>query len=303
MSDKKFLSTDTSILTQRLQNAEKSIIFLQREHASTLGNLHEEVDKWQQKCSDLNFQLTINGTVINSTDDSKLRKTVQELENELYQYKDKVRDINKRLEEKDKLLKDYDNRLIVNERKHALELHKQYDKQRELKIELEERSTLIAQLTNKLHQEKQHQKKVRNRIHLGQIILPNKPTKLTYNDEQQQQQLLSTGRHISKRSSSLSNQISSDQELTKVLFIGRLPPTPQQQLQLISSKSIESHNEQLYTKRQRQLLNNNTENTDLNKITSSRPAIKLSTALPPIVSRKMPLKALPTTTLQREGEA
>ncbi|CAF0793298.1 unnamed protein product [Rotaria sordida] len=302
MSNTKLLSTDTSVLTQRLQNAEKSIIFLQREHASTLASLHEEITKLQQEYSDLTFQLTIGGTVINSVDDSKIRKTVEQLENELYQYKDKIKDLNENLEEKEKLLKDYENRLIVNDRKHALELHKQYDKQRELKIELEHRSILIAELTNQLHREKQHQQNVRNRIQLGQILLPNKPTKLKYNDEQQQRQLLPSNRHISKRSSSPSNQSSTDQELTKVLFIGRRP-TPPQQLQLISSKNIESHNEQLYTKRQRQLLNSHTENMDLNKITSSRPTNKLSTVLPPIVSKKMPLKAFATITLQREGDA
>jgi hypothetical protein len=42
---------DTNTLTQRLQSAEKSVIFIQREHASTLANLHEEIAKWQQKCS------------------------------------------------------------------------------------------------------------------------------------------------------------------------------------------------------------------------------------------------------------
>jgi hypothetical protein len=45
------LSMDTNTLTQRLQSAEKSVIFIQREHASTLANLHEEIAKWQQKCS------------------------------------------------------------------------------------------------------------------------------------------------------------------------------------------------------------------------------------------------------------
>ncbi len=51
MTDVAFLSADTRSLTQRLQNAEKSILFIQREHASTLTNLHEEIAKWQQKCS------------------------------------------------------------------------------------------------------------------------------------------------------------------------------------------------------------------------------------------------------------
>jgi hypothetical protein len=232
---------------------------------------------------------------------------VEQLENELHQCKDKIKTLNKILEDKEKLVNDYENRLIVNDRKHALALHTQYDKHRELKIELEQRSSLIAQLTNQLHREKQHQQNICNRIRLGQIILPNKPTKLKNNDEpqqqQQQQQYLSSVRRFSNRSSSLTNHTNTDQELTKVLFIGRRPPTPPQQLEPLSPKSIESNDEQLYTKRQRHLLNKHTGSIDLNKVTSTRPTIKLSTVLPPIVNRKMPLKAFATTTLQREGEA
>ena len=62
--------------------------------------------------------------------------------------------MNKTLEEKEKLINDYENRLAVNNRKHALELHTQYDKQRELRIELEHRATLVAHLTHQLHREK-----------------------------------------------------------------------------------------------------------------------------------------------------
>jgi hypothetical protein len=51
MSEITYISTNTSALAQRLQSAEKSIAFIQREHASTLTNLHEEIAKWQQKCS------------------------------------------------------------------------------------------------------------------------------------------------------------------------------------------------------------------------------------------------------------
>jgi hypothetical protein len=231
--------------------------------------------------------------------EDKLQATIEQLENELEQCKAKIKSLNKILEEKEKLINDYENRLIVNDRKHALELNTQYNKQRELKIELEQRSTLIAQLTHQLHREKQHQQNSCNRIRLGQIILPNKPTRYKNNDEQQ----LLPNRRLSNRSSSLSNRISTDQELTKVLFIGRRPPTPPQQLQLLSPKSIESNDEQLYTKRQRQLLNNHIGNVDLNKSASSPTANKLSTVLPPIINRKMPLKALTTTTLQRESEA
>ena len=44
-------STDIDALTRRLQVAENSVAFIQREHASTLVSLHEEMTKWQQKCS------------------------------------------------------------------------------------------------------------------------------------------------------------------------------------------------------------------------------------------------------------
>lgn len=51
MSDVGSIPKENNILIQRLQSAEKSIAFIQREHAATLTNLHEEIAKWQQKCS------------------------------------------------------------------------------------------------------------------------------------------------------------------------------------------------------------------------------------------------------------
>lgn len=93
MSEITTYPTDSVLLAQRLQSAEKSIGFIQREHATTLVSLHEEITKWQQKCSgkcdqldiphvfhllsDLIFQLAINGTVTESTDTSKLLSDVK----------------------------------------------------------------------------------------------------------------------------------------------------------------------------------------------------------------------------------
>ena len=87
MSEMTASPTGTAVLAQQLQSAEKSIGFIQREHAATLVSLHQEITKWQQKCSgkfdhhytshslylllDLSFQLAMNGTVIESTDASK----------------------------------------------------------------------------------------------------------------------------------------------------------------------------------------------------------------------------------------
>ncbi|CAF1550126.1 unnamed protein product [Rotaria magnacalcarata] len=304
MSEIKYSLTDINTLTQRLQSADKSITFIQREHASTLSNLHEEIAKWQQKCSDLTFQLAIGGgTIMNSTDDNKLRLTIEQLENEIHQCKQTINDLNRIVEEKEKSINDYENRLIVNERKHTQELRLEIDKQRQLKIELEQRSTLIAQLTNQLYREKQlQQQQVQTRARLAQAILPNKPPKFSSTSETQQKLHTLSTKHLSNRSSSLSNRASPDPDLTKALLIKRRPHTPPQQLRPLSSKSIESNDEQLYSKRQRQLLNSHTENIDSNKIASFRPSIKLSAVLPPIVTRKMPLKAMATTAFQQEGE-
>ncbi|CAM4775030.1 unnamed protein product [Rotaria magnacalcarata] len=295
MSEIKYSLTDINTLTQRLQSADKSITFIQREHASTLSNLHEEIAKWQQKCSDLTFQLAIGG--------DKLRLTIEQLENEIHQCKQTINDLNRIVEEKEKSINDYENRLIVNERKHTQELRLEIGKQRQLKIELEQRSTLIAQLTNQLYREKQlQQQQVQTRARLAQAILPNKPPKFSSTSETQQKLHTLSTKHLSNRSSSLSNRASPDPDLTKALLIKRRPHTPPQQLRPLSSKSIESNDEQLYSKRQRQLLNSHTENIDSNKIASFRPSIKLSAVLPPIVTRKMPLKAMATTAFQQEGE-
>lgn len=51
MSELTAFPTNSTLLAQRLQSAEKSIGFIQREHAITLVSLHEEIAKWQQKCS------------------------------------------------------------------------------------------------------------------------------------------------------------------------------------------------------------------------------------------------------------
>ena len=266
------------------------------------------------------------GTVINSPNDSqsslslnhflrlplkkefsfrsdKLRSNIEQLENELCQCKDTIRNLNKILDEKEKAILDYENRLIVNERKHALELRAENDKQRQLKIELEQRSTLIAQLTNQLYRQKQQQTQIRPQH--GQMILPDKPKKLKNIDESKPSLLSDKQQRHSNRSSSLSSQTNSiEQDLNKVLFVGRRPPTPPQQLRPISSKTTESNEKPVFTKRQLQLLNSHTEqNSDTNKINPLRPPMKLSPVLPPIINRKVPLHSLATTgKFPQEGE-
>lgn len=292
------LSVDCQTLVQRLQSAEKSIAFIQREHAATLTTLHDEISKWQQKCSgqsidfvcfssisfllsDLTFQMAIGGTTtINSSDDrvEKLRSNVDQLENELTKCRETIRNLNEILDEKQKSIVEYENLLIVNERKHAADLRIENEKQRQLKSDLEQRSTLIAQLTNQLYREKQKQTSPVRSAPQGQMILPDRPKKIINPSEESKERL-------SNRSSSLNSQTSSiEQNLNQVFVVGRRPPTPPQQLRPISSKDKTN-----FTKRQLQLLNTNSDDN------ATRPSMKLSPVLPPIIHRKIVLPPLTTS--------
>lgn len=227
---------------------------------------------------------------------AKLRSTIEQLENEVRQCKETIDNLTKVVEEKEILTKDYENRLIVNERNHAFQLRQESDKHRQLKIQLDERSSLIAQLTSQLHREKQLQQQFQTRSRLGQILLPNKPVKIPTTDETPTKQ-------FSHRSSSLNHRASPNQDLT-VLIVKRRPPTPPQQLRPSSSKSIESNDEQFFSKRQRQLMENHHETTvGSNKTFASRLPTKRSVILPPIGKKTIPLKALSTAVFQQKGEA
>uniref|UniRef100_D6RJ58 Coiled-coil domain containing 92 n=1 Tax=Mus musculus TaxID=10090 RepID=D6RJ58_MOUSE len=46
-------------LENQLHSAQKNLLFLQREHASTLKGLHAEIRRLQQHCTDLTYELTL----------------------------------------------------------------------------------------------------------------------------------------------------------------------------------------------------------------------------------------------------
>ena len=213
--------------------------------------------------------------------------------------KETISNLTKLLEEKEKEILNYESQLIINERKYKLDLQSANEKQRKLKEELEQRSTLIAQLTNQLYRERQ-QSSVRQRA--SQNILPDKPKILKPSEE--------TNVLISceKRSSSLNRRRSSEDDSMKTLLAARRPPTPPQQLRPISSRTNLTNDEQQFSKRQRQLLNNHLDKNDSNTtLVSTRPSIKLTTVLPPIVNRKVQLKPLTNVSstsnpIPQEGE-
>ena len=209
-----------------------------------------------------------------------------------------IEHLNETLKDKDRLLNEYENRLIVNERQHALDLRSVDDKHRQLKIELDQRSTHIAQLTNQLHREKQVQQQLQSRLRVSQIILPNKPSPLKgTTDEGKHQKQLTFNRRLSS-----SHRSNSEQELKAALQPIRRPPTPPQQLRPSSSRSIDLTDEPVFTKRQLQLLDGHQQNHDSTAVLRPQSSIRLNPLLPPLVSRKMPLKSFPMTAFPQQGE-
>ncbi|CAF0961500.1 unnamed protein product [Didymodactylos carnosus] len=319
MTDIISISSSTNNLAQRLQSAEKSITFIQREHASTLQALHEEISKLQNKCSDLTFQMAIgNGHIItNSAVETKFQARIERLENEILKYKDEIEILKKTLNEKEMTINSYETKLLLNDRQYASDIRLQQEKYRLLKIDLEKRATIIAELTTQIHREKQLQTK-----RLGQILLPNKPILLRSNNQQQESQDTSTKsdidttiskRRLSARSSSLTNRTTDSS--SKGLFPSKRPPTPPQALNnekrhstaspvpvtvWIPKTTMENYlNNQTttepekYTKRQRHLLINANTTSPLLDANFSIKTIpmRLNGPLPPIVTRKVPLKA------------
>lgn len=51
MSNVESSHVDVRALIQKLERSEKSIAFIQHEHGLTLGQLHEEMTRLQEKCS------------------------------------------------------------------------------------------------------------------------------------------------------------------------------------------------------------------------------------------------------------
>ena len=182
---------------------------------------------------------------------------------------------------------------MINDRQHALQLNAQYQQKRALRHELEQRSLLIAQLTTRLHREKQQQQNLHTRVRLGQMILSDKSLKF----KAPQEELTSKSQtRFYGRSLSVASRTSLSHESSKVLFIGRRPPTPPQQLRPPSSKSIESTDEHLQAHRSRPVFSDSTENSNAKKMASSR----RETKLPPIIYRKITVRPLVTTVHHHE---
>ncbi|XP_072367539.1 coiled-coil domain-containing protein 92 isoform X2 [Scyliorhinus torazame] len=143
-----------SNLEMQLHSAQKNLLFLQQEHASTLRGLHTEIHKLQQHCSDLAFELTMTSSPCDQAGESRseeLRKKYEELESQLKAKEDENNELIKDLEKKNAMILVLENTMKEREKKYLEELKVKSHKLSMLSTELEQRASTIAYLTSQLH--------------------------------------------------------------------------------------------------------------------------------------------------------
>ncbi|XP_069134980.1 coiled-coil domain-containing protein 92-like [Argopecten irradians] len=137
------------------RNMESAILFMQQEHANTLKALHEEIRNLQKKCSDLTFQINMQGLGIDDTGATSTK--VQELQKEVEEKSQLHTKLEKELERKDKVVRDIELLAKKQKMKHLDEARKKTQEVDQYKAELESKSNQIAYLTSELHKLKRLQ--------------------------------------------------------------------------------------------------------------------------------------------------
>ncbi|XP_006894688.1 PREDICTED: coiled-coil domain-containing protein 92 [Elephantulus edwardii] len=141
-------------LENQLHSAQKNLLFLQREHASTLQGLHAEVRRLQQHCTDLTYELTLKSseqTGDGASRSSELRQRCDELEAQLRAQEEENRELLAELEQKNAMILVLENTVKERERKYLDELKVKSHKLSLLSAELEQRAGTVAYLTAQLH--------------------------------------------------------------------------------------------------------------------------------------------------------
>lgn len=133
----------------QLRNAQSSILFMQQEHAQTLQGLHQELQKLQKKCAELNFELAMKeGT----PDEEHYRKQQKVLEAEVKEAKAEKQNHEEMVEKKDRRINTMEQQLKVQEKKYVDEIKKLKQFVHRHKTERDQKSEMIAHLTAQLHQ-------------------------------------------------------------------------------------------------------------------------------------------------------
>ncbi|CAL8247498.1 unnamed protein product [Merluccius merluccius] len=141
-------------LENQLQSAQKNLLFLQQDHASTLKGLHAEIKRLQQHCTDLTYELTVRSSDPSDSSEARgraLQRRCEELEAELKQKEVENRELLRDLEQKNAMISVLENTIKERERKYLEELRMKSHKLALLSGELEQRASTIAYLTSQLH--------------------------------------------------------------------------------------------------------------------------------------------------------
>uniref|UniRef100_A0A2K6QAG8 Coiled-coil domain containing 92 n=1 Tax=Rhinopithecus roxellana TaxID=61622 RepID=A0A2K6QAG8_RHIRO len=137
-------------LENQLHSAQKNLLFLQREHASTLKGLHSEIRRLQQHCTGTSGsrpKQAGDGT----SRSSELKKRCEELEAQLKVKENENAELLKELEQKNAMITVLENTIKEREKKYLEELKAKSHKLTLLSSELEQRASTIAYLTSQLH--------------------------------------------------------------------------------------------------------------------------------------------------------
>ncbi|KAM6165995.1 coiled-coil domain-containing protein 92 [Erethizon dorsatum] len=144
----------TTNLEDQLHSAQKNLLFLQREHASTLGGLHAEIRRLQQHCTDLTYELTLKSCEQPgdaSSRSAELKRRCEELEAQLRAKEGENGELLRELEQKNAAIAALENTVRERERKYLEELKAKSHKLGLLSGELEQRAGAVAYLTAQLH--------------------------------------------------------------------------------------------------------------------------------------------------------
>lgn len=137
---------------QKIQSLQHSILFLQSQHASTLSDLHKEIEKLQQRCSELTFQLTLSGVGGNGIQPGPVVKDV--LEDEIRTIRQGNKELLCTVETKDKRILLLEGQLKSKEQRYHDDLKNIQRRIAELEHEMESKSNTIAYLTSQIQQNK-----------------------------------------------------------------------------------------------------------------------------------------------------
>ncbi|XP_037367208.1 coiled-coil domain-containing protein 92 isoform X2 [Talpa occidentalis] len=141
-------------LENQLHSAQKNLLFLQREHASTLKGLHAEIRRLQQHCTDLTYELTLKSadqTGDGSSRSSELKKRCEDLEAQLKCKETENSELLQTLEQKKAAIAVLESTAREREKKYLEELKAKSHKLNLLSGELEQRAGAVAYLTAQLH--------------------------------------------------------------------------------------------------------------------------------------------------------